>query len=611
MKFSKVFLAAFAALSLSTAATVQAAGAHIDEGAVQLPVELESAVLAQLARIKKGEASVRAVSVEDAQYIDMTVFMHPTYLDYMAKGYTKRPDGRNWENGMQFILERINAQVSNMNAVFEMQNVNARLRINYVGTVNIDIDPLGNKEATEHITMIKCVYFFDKDYSQCADKEPFKREGRIVSAETDLLYYLRPFNEQTDYALGHGGFTNAVSVYDNYSHSIQGAKNTGSSALDSLRFGNLATQVFGHEMGHFLGGNHNIGENETIGSRSDAAYGCGKRDQANAATYVKGDVKTMKKTVLHATLGSPGDEHHLHFSDPDISIEGDACGVIGEANNIAQVRKYAPIFAKNRDPVADLSDIGFALDQQVVTRSESAVTLTVRRTGDLSKPTFATLVARDGSAWEGRDFTFGLKELAFEAGESEKSVSVSILPRSGKHPDTTFNVDIKYAIGSAIQYGSSEVKIVSVNKPDYGVVSLASNLSVTEKATAIVTLTRTNGTDGAVDVKLSTIDGTALAGVDYTALDTVVRFADGQATTTANIAITDRTGAQGSRSFSVKLSNAQGGLAIGTNDTITVMISDAAAPATPDSSGGSSGGSMGWFTLLAGLLALRSRASVK
>lgn len=575
----KLFIASLATALLSTAAL--AGSPTIDEGNIVIDPVFE-----QQAREKllQAQQEGRTYAADSDGFIDVTVFMHPSYLDLMSQGHTKRPDGSNWENGPQFIVDRLTAQINNLNDTFALQNVNARMRLNYVGVVDIDIDPKGNTQASEHIELINCTLFSQYN-TRCSDKDRFAREARIVLAKTDMIYYLRPYNPELDFAVGHGSFSQGISVYDHYLIQMMDVGNQYCTTdecndkvakmYDSVRFGNSATQVFAHEVGHYLDAQHQIREPELPGSRTNAAYACGKRDNEYGMPYVSGEYDTMKKTWLHHQASNPTNEHHAFFSDPDIIVDGDACGVTGAAENITAVRNYAPLFTETLDSAAELSDLAFAVEDHIITRAEKTLSLTVSRTGDLSQPTFATLVPRDGTAWHGRDFNMGLQEIVFEAGESEKKITVEILERSEKHEDTAFTVELKFAIGSRITGASSNVFIPSVNKPDYGRISAPAQLDTLENANITVSLSRTDGTDGAVSVTVLSEDGSAVAGTDFAGINEVVTFADGVGDATITVPVFNRTGVQGVRDFALKISNPQGGVALD-SDTVSVAIADVA-----------------------------------
>ena len=107
----------------------------------------------------------------------------------------------------------------------------------------------------------------------------------------------------------------------------------------------------------------------------------------------------------------------------------------------------------------------------------------------------------------------------------------------------------------------------------------AATYSVVENvANATVTVTRTGGA-GAVGVTLTTSNGTATAGSDYTAVSPTVNFASGDTTKTVSIPIINDTAVEASETVNLALSSPMGGATLGSPNTATLTITDNDAPA--------------------------------
>lgn len=93
--------------------------------------------------------------------------------------------------------------------------------------------------------------------------------------------------------------------------------------------------------------------------------------------------------------------------------------------------------------------------------------------------------------------------------------------------------------------------------------------------TVTLTATRSIGSDGAVSVDFGTADGTAVAPADYLAAMGTLNWADGDtAPKMIQVTIVDDILIEASETFTVTLSNPQGGAALGANTTATVTIQD-------------------------------------
>jgi hypothetical protein len=108
------------------------------------------------------------------------------------------------------------------------------------------------------------------------------------------------------------------------------------------------------------------------------------------------------------------------------------------------------------------------------------------------------------------------------------------------------------------------------------------DVSVNEgDGTATFTVTRSVETSGAVSVDFVTVDGSATAGSDYTAVSDTLNFADGQTTAQIVVAITDDSDNEGDETFTVVLSNPTGGAVIAdATGEGTIVDNDAPASAT-------------------------------
>ncbi len=100
--------------------------------------------------------------------------------------------------------------------------------------------------------------------------------------------------------------------------------------------------------------------------------------------------------------------------------------------------------------------------------------------------------------------------------------------------------------------------------------------SITENGESVlITVTRTNGTAGAVSVRYETINGTATAPADYTATVGRLDFYDGQVSKTFSIPVVDDTALEPDETVQVRLFSTTGGATIGvTNAVVTIIDND-------------------------------------
>jgi uncharacterized membrane protein len=124
--------------------------------------------------------------------------------------------------------------------------------------------------------------------------------------------------------------------------------------------------------------------------------------------------------------------------------------------------------------------------------------------------------------------------------------------------------------------------VVVAGSPGTVQFSAPSYTATEEGGAATVTLTRTGGSTGAVSVVLSTADGTATSGQDYTPLSQVVAWADGDASPkTVTIPLNDDNLVEGNDTVRVSLSNPGGGASLGSPASAVLTIQEDQEPAPP------------------------------
>lgn len=150
-----------------------------------------------------------------------------------------------------------------------------------------------------------------------------------------------------------------------------------------------------------------------------------------------------------------------------------------------------------------------------------------------------------------------------------------LLAACGEDGETTDSIAASGGSGS----GSSSPGIhgrVQFSAPTFEVNENAGNASVT--------LTRTDGTQGAVSVSVASRNGTATAAADYTAVATTVTFGDGDAAAkTVLVPIINDATVEPSETLYLTLSTPTGGAGVGAarETLLTIIDDDIAPPAAP------------------------------
>ncbi len=221
-----------------------------------------------------------------------------------------------------------------------------------------------------------------------------------------------------------------------------------------------------------------------------------------------------------------------------------------------------------------VQSVGFESTGIRLAEAVAQSSVTVTRTGDTTGTATVQFATTAGSASPGSDFTGASGTLSFAPGETQKTISIPIIDDSLFEADETFSITLS-APSPGTALGPNSTHTITIQSDDVqSLVSFASDsLVLGERAgTANLVISRTANTSGTATVSFSTTDGTAIAGLDYTASSGTVTFASGETQQIIPLTILDNSQIDGTRTFSVSLSSADAGTAVGTKSTATVSI---------------------------------------
>ena len=193
-----------------------------------------------------------------------------------------------------------------------------------------------------------------------------------------------------------------------------------------------------------------------------------------------------------------------------------------------------------------------------------------------------------GTATPGVDYTDVSGTLTFLAqSEDQQGIVIPILQRNVSG-DFSFEVQIDTPGGGATIQVGREIADVTIQRRGNGSAAFAGefwyiqNPDPTPTTTVTIFVQRNIAFKGAVSVDFHTSDGTAIAGLDYTAQSGTLSWADTDASPKAIvIEILGRPGTPGDRDFFITLDNPLGGIVIDVPNPADVTITDGVAPANP------------------------------
>jgi len=230
----------------------------------------------------------------------------------------------------------------------------------------------------------------------------------------------------------------------------------------------------------------------------------------------------------------------------------------------------------NTDNAVRFSSANYSVAKNVLTGF--GIINVVRLGGTSDACTVDLVTTTNGTAVAGVDYYPTNTTIVFNAGESNKSVNVSII----NNPLPTGNQTVVFSLTNAVNTVQADptnatLTIVdTVNAP--GQIAFATpNFVVGEGDTnAYLTVIRSNGNAGIVTVNYATVVGTAVPGVNYTTSSGTLSFGDAITNQTISIPLVDNVLVQGPVNFTVKLSSPAGGASLvqPTNATVTILDND-------------------------------------
>jgi glucose/arabinose dehydrogenase len=199
-----------------------------------------------------------------------------------------------------------------------------------------------------------------------------------------------------------------------------------------------------------------------------------------------------------------------------------------------------------------------------ITRSSTATAQTV---------TFST--SDNGTAVAGADYTATTVTVTFQVGQASRTVAVPIAADTVVENAESINLTLTDSSGGST-LGVRRTALITIPDNDgNGVLQFQAAVFTVSEAgpTATITVTRTDGTTGAIAVTYSVGANTAGAS-DFGPTSGTLSFAQGQASRTFTVPITNDALAEGVESLNLTLSNPTGGAVLGAARRAILVITD-------------------------------------
>ena len=204
----------------------------------------------------------------------------------------------------------------------------------------------------------------------------------------------------------------------------------------------------------------------------------------------------------------------------------------------------------------------FSRGSYTVAEWAGSVSLTVWRHYDTNTPVSVDFATADSSAKAGLDYTATNGTLVFAAGETNQTITVSILNDGLVEGTKTFRVTLSNPTNAVL--GAPTVANVSITDNDKGLQLELASYSVNEDAGAItIRVLRRDDGDFPVSVDYATTNLTAVAGQDYLDAAGTLTFAPGEILKPVTVTLLNDAVWEASKTFRITLSNPAGGAVLG------------------------------------------------
>ena len=269
--------------------------------------------------------------------------------------------------------------------------------------------------------------------------------------------------------------------------------------------------------------------------------------------FAPGETTKTVAVTINGSLGTEPDEtFSVKLSSPEGAAISDDTGV-GTIINDDDVRTFLSV----NDLSVGEGGLGNFIAMFSVTRS-----------GDTSRPATVQYATANGTATADSDYTsVGPATLGFAAGETTKTVPVTILFDLAGEPNETVLLNLSSPSGASISDDQGVATIVDddlllglAETPGPPTFIAVTDVLETEgnsgTTAARFTISRTGVTTGTSTVQYATAGGTATAGADFVSVaPTTVAFAAGETVKTVTIDIIADNRVEPKETFTVKLSS--------------------------------------------------------
>jgi len=224
-----------------------------------------------------------------------------------------------------------------------------------------------------------------------------------------------------------------------------------------------------------------------------------------------------------------------------------------------------------------IPSIAFSSADYSVTEGNTTATVVITRTNATGNPVSATFATTQGTATSGLDYNNTTTTVSFSAGETSKTVSVSILDDNFYEGNELVNLSLSNPSSEAsLGTLTSSTLTIQDNEPQPIIAFSDATYTVDENGITdkSITLTRTGTTTNPVSVVFTPTSSSATLGADLNANTITVSFAAGVTSRVLQLGIIDDDLFEGDETINLALSSPTGRAALGSLSAATLTIQD-------------------------------------
>ncbi len=291
---------------------------------------------------------------------------------------------------------------------------------------------------------------------------------------------------------------------------------------------------------------------------------------SGTVTFAPGETRqTIHAHVFGDRLVEGTESYRIRLSAPTNATLADDVGVVTITNDDA-----APL------PGLSIADASIREGNS----GTRVMNLTVTLSAPASGPVTVGYATANDTAMAGSDYTATSGTLSFAAGETSKTIQVTITGDRASEANERFKVILANPSGAVLTDREAIATITNDDAAPLPGLSIA-DASITEgnSGTKVmnVTVTLSAPASGPVTVAYATADDTARAGSDYTATNGTLRFAAGETSKTIQVVVRGDTAVEGNEAFAIRLSNPTGATITDGAAIATITNDDQAAASGP------------------------------